>query len=91
MYMISLLLGLGAWVISLASIFRKKSRAGWSFGLCAASLYLQILQTHILVNKPDWAAIEDTYRAVLISATVLISVTVLLNIIAAFVRRSRNP
>lgn len=85
MYLGSLILGFAAWVLPVVGMFRRKNFTGWSFALCAASLYLQINQTNLLVNKGDWAAIVDTYPAILFAASVLLVVTVALNVAAAVI------
>lgn len=83
----SLLLGLGAWGLAAAGIFRRKNYSGRSFFLCSLSLLLQIFYTQYLVAKPDWAAIEDTHGAVTFTAAVLVAVTMVLNAIAAARRK----
>ena len=77
----SLLLGLGAWAVLAIGIAQKKKTVAAGFFLCAGALYLQILQTNILVNKPDWAAVEDTFPAVATAATVLVAVTLVLALV----------
>lgn len=87
MYLGSLILGLAAWVLPVIGMFRRRNLTRWSVSLCAAALYLQILQTNILVNKGDWAAIEDTYPAISFAASVLIIITAALNVAAAVINR----
>lgn len=89
MLMVCLLLGFTAWALPVVELFlkRKKNLTAWSFILCSASLYLAIYDTNRLVNKPDWAAIEDTHGGVLFGATVLVVVTAVLNLVARLVKR----
>lgn len=90
MYLIcALALGFVAWAIPVVELFikRKKNLTGWSFALCSASLYLSISDTQRLVEKGDWAAIEDTHVGILFGATVLVAVTLVLNLLARFLKR----
>ena len=85
--MYALAVGFAAWALPVAAMLRRKNYTSASFALCSASLYLAILDTERLVNKPDWAAIEDTHAGVLFGATVLIIVTAALNTAAVVVNR----
>lgn len=87
--MFALALGFAAWAIPVIELFikRKKNLTGWSFALCSASLYLAICDTQRLVEKSDWAAIEDTHVGILFGATVLVAVTLLLNLLARILKR----
>lgn len=87
MLMYALAVGFAAWVLPVVAMFRRKNYASASFALCTASLYLAIIDTQHLVNKPDWAAIEDTHIGVLFGATVLVIVTAALNVVAAMIGR----
>lgn len=53
-----------------------------SFSLCAISLTFQLFEINHRVLLGDYAAIEDTIRAILIASIALISVTVILNVVA---------
>lgn len=79
---LSLILGLVAWIAPMAAIVRKKV-CGFlmaiSFGLCALALLSQIGYTQHLVQMGDWSAIEDTHAAVLLASSVLVVGTVVLN------------
>lgn len=78
----SLVLGLIAWALPIAAAVSRKSRPGLSaasFALCAASLAMQLFYNQHLVALRDWAAIEDTHRAVCLAAAALLAGTVLLN------------
>ncbi len=90
MYMlniISLVLGVGAWVvatIAIAKSARSHISTVLSFSLCAFSLVTELFEISRRVNLGDYAAIEDTIRAVIIASIVLVVVTIILNIIALF-------
>ena len=80
----SIVAGLGAWVLAFLAISTKKPKLAHrlsvaSFSVCAFSLVLQFFEIANRVNKGDFAAIEDTIRAVIIAAVVLGAVTVALN------------
>ena len=90
MYLSSLALGFAAWALPVVGMFRRKNFACPSAVLCALSLYLQILQNNVLVNKGDWAAIEDTYPAISFAASVLVIVTAALNAAAIIVNRKKS-
>lgn len=95
MYMlniVSLILGVGAWVVAAVAIskpvYAHKSTV-LSFALCAFSLVVELFEISRRVNLGDYAAIEDTIRAVIIASIVLVVVTIILNIIALF-KTKRN-
>lgn len=78
----SLLFGLAAWVVPAVALIRRRPAGAWSAvsaGTCAAALYLQILYGYHLVTAGDWAAVEDTAWAVVLSASALLAGTLLLN------------
>ena len=54
----------------------------FSFGFCTSSLVLQLCEMSRRVRLGDYAAVEDTIRAVLIASVVLVAVTFILNFIA---------
>ena len=89
MLMYALALGFAAWAVPVIELFSKKRRnlTTWSFALCSAALYLAIRDTERLVNKGDWAAIEDIHGGVLFGATVLGVVAMVLNLVARIVKR----
>ena len=83
----SLVLGICAWVFGALAIATSKPITAHrntcaSFSLCAISLVLQFLELNRRVILGDYAAIEDTIRAILIASVVLVSVTVILNFVA---------
>lgn len=83
----SIVAGLGAWVLAFLAISTKKPKLAHSlsvasFSVCAFSLVLQFFEISNRVNKGDFAAIEDTIRAIIIAAIILVVVTVILNIAA---------
>ena len=67
---ISLVLGVGAWVvatIAIAKSARSYISTVLSFSLCAFSLVTELFEISRRVNLGDYAAIEDTIRAVIIA------------------------
>ena len=90
----SLVLGFCAWILAILAIAVPKASASHkstivSFSLCAISLVLQLFEVNRLVLIGDYAAIEDTIRAILIAAIVLVSVTVILNLVGAGKRKNK--
>ena len=88
----SILLGIGAWVYGILAITAKKTTRSqantvFSFSFCALSLGLQFLELHRRVLLRDFAAIEDTTRALLLAAVGLIIVTIVLNFVAMLKHR----
>lgn len=85
----SIVLGLGAWVFACMAIVGKKRNLSHgftvtSFSMCVLSLILQLFEINNRVNIGDYAAIEDTIRAVIMAAVVLSVITFVLNVIALF-------
>lgn len=83
----SIVAGLGAWALAFLAIYTKKPKSAHnlsvaSFSVCTISLILQFFEIANRVNRDDFAAIEDTIRAVIIAAVVLVAVTVALNIVS---------
>ena len=91
MLSLCLLLGFLSWGLPLIALISKKRLrlTSLSLTLCAASLYMAIYHTNLLVRKDDWAAIEDTYVGILFGATVLVAVNAILNI-AALIKNRRT-
>ena len=88
----SIVLGLLAWlfgVLALAKHNYAHRLTTISFSACGLSLVLQLLEVSNRVNLGDYAAIEDTIRAVLFAAVTLVVVTVVLNVVA-LVKSSRT-
>ena len=82
---ISLTLGISAWVVAAIAIAKSTyshKKTIVSFALCAFSLVFELFEISRRVNLGDYAAIEDTIRAVIIAAIVLVVFTIILNIIA---------
>ena len=84
----SLILGACAWLFAgsaiitpKASISHRNSTA--SLSLCVISLALQLFEINRRILLGDYAAIEDTIRAVLIASVTLASITIILNLFAA--------
>lgn len=81
----SIILGIIAWAsagIAIAKSKRAQTLSAVSFVACIISLFLQFLEVSNRVNLGDYAAIEDTIRAVILAATLLIVVTIILNSVA---------
>lgn len=94
----SLILGLIAWILPVVNLMRYKKRnhRSWvilsflSMSACATSLYLQIVYNDHLVQIADWTALMDTSEFVVYASKVLLVVTLLLNAITLFVYRERT-
>ncbi len=89
----SLILGACAWLFAglanttpKAFISHRNTLA--SFSLCAISLVFQLFEINRRVLLGDYAAIEDTIRAVLIASVALVSITIILNLVA--IAKSKN-
>lgn len=83
--LISIALGLTAWVLPAVYLTVRKRRDLFCCGsltACALSLFFQLREQLRLVDKGDFSAIEDTTYAVVFAATVLLAVTVVLNALA---------
>lgn len=83
----SLVLGIGAWILAVLAIITPKAdtshrNIALSFSSCVLALVFQLFEINRRVIIGDYAAIEDTIRAVVIAAVVLSVVTVVLNIVA---------
>ena len=82
---ISLILGIGAWFVATIAIANPAcsyKNTVISFSLCTFSLISELFEISRRVNLGDYAAIEDTIRAVIITSIVLVVVTIILNIVA---------
>ena len=89
---ISLIFGICAWGVAATAILKPaKSHicTVLSFALCAVSLVVELFEISRRVNLGDYAAIEDTIRAVIIASIVLVVVTIILNIVA-IVKSKKN-
>ena len=89
----SLALGLAAWAMPVAGLWRRR-KGTWagsalSWGCCAGALYLQVLYFGRLARTGDWSAVEDTAQAVVRVSTVLVAVTLLLNLALGLRSRGR--
>ena len=90
----SLIIGIGAWVFAILAII---SPTAWSshknttvsFGFCVFACALQLFEINRRVQLGDFAAIEDTIRAVLIAAVTLVLVTTVLNLLALLKARKK--
>ena len=84
---VSLILGVCAWLFAGLAISTPKVPASHrntfiSVSLCAISLIFQLFEINRRVLLGDYAAIEDTIRAILIASVALVSVTIILNLVA---------
>ena len=83
----SLVLGACAWLFAGLAISTSKASASHrntfaSFSLCAISLVFQLFEINRRVLLADYAAVEDTIRAILIASVGLVCITIALNIVA---------
>lgn len=83
----SLIFGVCAWLFAGLAIRTSKAFTSHrntlvSFSLCAISLVIQLFEINRRVIIGDYAAIEDTIRAVIIAAVVLSVTTIILNVVA---------
>ena len=83
----SLILGACAWLfaglaITTSKAFTSHRNTLVSFSLCVISLVCQLFEINRRVLLGDYAAIEDTIRAVLIASITLVSITTILNLVA---------
>ena len=83
----SLILGVCAWLfgglaIGTPNAFSSHRNTMVSFGLCTVSLVFQLLEVNRRVLLGDYAAIEDTIRAVIIASVALVVITIILNVVA---------
>ena len=84
---LSLVFGFASWVMGVLAITARKAcsvnrNSAFSFGFCIIPLVLQLFEIQVRVNIGDYAAIEDTIKAVLIASVTLVVVTVALNVAA---------
>lgn len=82
----SLILGGCAWLFAGLAIAMPKPSASHkntivSFSACVISLVFQLLEINRRVLRGDYAAVEDTIRAILIASAVLVFVTIILNLV----------
>lgn len=89
---VSLALGLLAWLLPLWAVFSRKPRkvSGLSFAFCSVSLACQIFYNQHLVAITDWSAIEDTHFAVTLAAAALLVGTAALNLAAWIAGRRKG-
>ena len=90
----SLISGACAWIFAALAISTHQSFISHrntfaSISLCAISLIFQLFEINRLVLLSDYAAIEDTIRAVLIASVALVSITVILNLIAVIKAKNK--
>lgn len=83
----SILIGLGAWTLAFLALSAKRTITSrrffvTSFSCCAISLIFQFCEIANRANRGDYAAIEDTIRAIIIAAIILVTVTAILNVAA---------
>lgn len=83
----SVILGLGAWAFACMAIASKKVYLSHrfsvaSFSMCAFALVSQLFEISNRAKMGDFAAIEDTIRAIIVAAVVLVVITIVLNVVA---------
>ena len=83
----SLILGVCSWLFACLANATQKAFTSHrntvvSFCLCTISLVFQLFEINRRVLLGDYAAIEDTIRAILIASVMLVSVTVIINLVA---------
>ena len=89
---ISLVFDISAWAVAAFAIVKPAyfhKSIVLSFALCAFSLVVQLFEISRRVNLGDYAAIEDTIRAVIIASIVLVVITIILNI-TALIKTKKN-
>ena len=85
----SIILGLLAWLMGIWAIGKYKlwkPTVGYFF--CAVALLIQLFVIKHEAFSGDYAAIEDTIRAIVFAGVFMMAVTVILNVIAYF--KSKN-
>ena len=85
---ISLVLGIGAWAVTAIGVAKpacSQKSTILSFALCAFSLVVELFEISRRVNLGDYAAIEDTIRAVIIANTVKADAGMLVTMMLFFV------
>lgn len=93
--MISLIAGITAWIFGFWALTSKDGRrvyslSVFSFSTCVIALISQMYEIGRRVFLNDYAAIEDTIRAVIMAAVVLVVVTIALNVVACFKGREKK-
>lgn len=91
---LSLLLGLLAWILPLLAIGMHKRPTPFcagSFLLCSCVLAIQLFNVQYLSEIGDFSAIDDTIAAVCFAVKVLLIVAVVLNTVALLVAGRNNP
>lgn len=97
MNLVSLVLGLVAWILPIIYIIRKDKfdQRNWivyfvmSTSSCTISLLIQIYVYYFMVRNEDFSALIDTNGVVAFSATVLFIVTIVLNTIGMAINLGR--
>ena len=83
----SLILGVCAWLFAGLAITTQKAFTSHkntivSFFLSTIALVFQLFEINRRVLLGDYAAIEDTIRAVVIASVALVVITIILNVVA---------
>ncbi|MDT9025078.1 MULTISPECIES: hypothetical protein [Rossellomorea] len=94
----SLLLGLIAWILPIASLAKrnKENNNTWvifsivSISACVVALIFQILYNDYLVRIEDWSALMDTSKGVVRLSSLLAIGTIGLNVITAIVYNKKR-
>ena len=85
----SIILGLLAWLIGIWAIGKYKPwKPTIGYFLCSVALLIQLFVIKHEAFSGDYAAIEDTIRAIIFAGVLMMAVTVILNLVAYF--KSKN-
>ncbi|MBQ8236548.1 MAG: hypothetical protein IJZ39_00125 [Oscillospiraceae bacterium] len=90
-FLLSLILGLGAWATPLIYLTIRRQKAlfcGGSLALCAASLWVQLRLIRRLVELERFHVLRDIIGGICLCASILVGVTVLFNAIVLFEERN---
>lgn len=88
--LVSLVCGLGAWLLPWLAVTLRRRLHAVSLLLCALAFYFQIWYGAHLVKLHDISAILDTWPAVLTVSTCLLTVTLLFNAASLWLLRTKE-
>ncbi len=77
--LISLLLGLLAWILGAAALRKNRWQSFASLSACCLSLFFQLTEALVQVREGDWSTLLDTWDTVVAAAALLVGVTLALN------------
>lgn len=92
----SIVCGLIAWALPCIAVFFKNPRLRhgfsiFSFAFCTVALLLQLVEIRHRVRIHDWAAIDDTIGAIILSGAFLIAVSIILNLRCLWKKKTPPP